>query len=225
MKSTALLADRRFLETRCALFCLQAAIPRLLFAGLSLHPCAPRFLLFPRGALKRETDVVIFDDLRAIQLRHGFLPKAELESLSQRVQMPLYQIHSVASFYPHFHLEPPAKAEIRVCADMSCHLHGSCELGADLVRRFSAFGPSDVTIREVSCLGRCDNAPAVAINDHIFTDVTAPHVEQIAHAAIRGEAIREPHPEFPRVQCNSDPYGEGEKYGVVRELVQTKAFD
>ncbi|PYT71414.1 MAG: hypothetical protein DMG39_13235 [Acidobacteria bacterium] len=28
-------------------------------------------------------------------------------------------------FYPHFHLAPPAKAEIRVCADMSCHLNGA----------------------------------------------------------------------------------------------------
>jgi NADH:ubiquinone oxidoreductase subunit E len=44
---------------------------------------------------------VIFDDLRAIQLRHGFLPKAELQALSSRTQTPLYQIHSVASFYPH----------------------------------------------------------------------------------------------------------------------------
>src|SRR5216683_8226489 len=76
----------------------------------------------------RETRTVIFDDLRAIQLRHGFLPRAELESLSSRTQAPLYQIHSVASFYPHFHLVPPARAEVRVCADMSCHLNGACEL-------------------------------------------------------------------------------------------------
>jgi len=168
---------------------------------------------------------VIFDDLRAIQLRHGFLPKAELESLSQRVQTPLYQIHSVASFYPHFHLEEPPKAEIRVCADMSCHLNGACELRADLVRRFSASSPKEVQIRDVSCLGRCDQAPAVSINDHIFTDVTAPHAEQIARAAMRGEPIHEPHPEQARAQCASDPYGDGEKYGVVRNLVQTKAFD
>jgi NADH:ubiquinone oxidoreductase subunit E len=57
---------------------------------------------------------VIFDDLRAIQLRHGFLPKAELESLSSRTRTPLYQIHSVASFYPHFHLVPPERSEVRV---------------------------------------------------------------------------------------------------------------
>jgi NADH:ubiquinone oxidoreductase subunit F (NADH-binding)/NADH:ubiquinone oxidoreductase subunit E len=168
---------------------------------------------------------VIFDDLRAIQLRYGFLPKAELEGLSQRTQTPLYQIHSVASFYPHFHLVPPPKAEIRVCADMSCHLNGACELRADLERRFANARAEDVQIRDVSCLGRCDHAPAVSINDHIFMDVAAGHAEEIARSAMRGEDIHEPHPEQARIACKADPYGDGEKYGVVRKLVQSKDWD
>jgi len=168
---------------------------------------------------------VIFDDLRAIQLRYGFLPKAELEGLSQRTQTPLYQIHSVASFYPHFHLAPPPKAEIRVCADMSCHLNGACELRADLERRFANRRAEDVQIRDVSCLGRCDHAPAISINDHIFTEVTAEHAEQMARGAMRGEDIQEPRPEQARIACKADPYGESEKYGVVRKLVESKDWD
>jgi len=169
---------------------------------------------------------VIFDDLRAIQLRYGFLPKVELEALSHRTQTPLYQIHSVASFYPHFHLAPPPKADIRVCADMSCHLNGACDLRADLERCFAGSRPEDVQIRDVSCLGRCDHAPAVSINDQIFADVTAAHAEQIARSALRGEEIEEPHPEQARVACKADPYsGDDQKYGVVRKLLQTRAWD
>jgi NADH:ubiquinone oxidoreductase subunit F (NADH-binding)/NADH:ubiquinone oxidoreductase subunit E len=168
---------------------------------------------------------VIFDDLRAIQLRYGFLPKAELEGLSQRTQTPLYQIHSVASFYPHFHLVPPARAEIRVCADMSCRLNGACELRAELERRFAGSPSEDVQIRDVSCLGRCDHAPAVSINDQIVMDVTAATAEQIARSALRDEEINEPHPEPSRVQCKADPYKDGEKYRVVRKIVQSRAWD
>jgi NADH:ubiquinone oxidoreductase subunit F (NADH-binding)/NADH:ubiquinone oxidoreductase subunit E len=177
------------------------------------------------GAILARRGAVIFDDLRAIQLRYGFLPKAELAGLSQRTQTPLYQIHSVASFYPHFHLVPPAKAEIRVCADMSCHLNGACELRVDLERRFDGTRPDDVQIRDVSCLGRCDHAPAASINDHIFINVTADHAEQLARRAIRGEDIHEPHPAQARVECKADPYVDTEKYGVVRKLVQSRAFD
>ena len=144
---------------------------------------------------------MIFDELRAIQLRYGYLPKAELENLSQRSQIPLYQIHSVASFYPHFHLTPPSRAEVYVCADMSCRLNGSCELRAELSARFAGARPEDVQVKDVSCLGRCDRAPAVAVNDAIFEDVTAEQVEQLARQAMRGDEVHAEHPQEARVAC------------------------
>ena len=168
---------------------------------------------------------MIFDELRAIQLRHGYLPKAELESLSQRTQIPLYQIHSVASFYPHFHLSPPANAEVLVCADMTCRLNGACELRAELARRFEAGRAQDVQVKDVSCLGRCDQAPAVAINDVIFQSVSVDQVEQLARRAARGEGLHEERPQEAGVGCASDPYGDGEKYGAVRRLVCTRDYD
>jgi NADH:ubiquinone oxidoreductase subunit F (NADH-binding)/NADH:ubiquinone oxidoreductase subunit E len=168
---------------------------------------------------------MIFDELRAIQLRFGYLPAAELQALSHKTQTPLYQIHSVASFYPHFHLKPPARAEIHVCADMSCHLNGACELRAELVGRFAGTSAEDVQIKGVSCLGRCDQAPAISINDEIFTEITAQKAEELGRRAIQGETPHAEHPQQALVACASDPYGEGEKYGVVRRLVTTRDFD
>ena len=163
------------------------------------------------GPIHARHTTVIFDDLRAIQLRYGFLPKAELEDLSRRTQTPLYQLHSVASFYPHFHLVPPAKAEVRVCADMSCHLNGACELRAELERRFASARKEDVVIRDVSCLGRCDHAPAIAVNDLIFTSVTPDQAESLTRQAMRGEELLEERPEEARAECASDPYPGSEK--------------
>lgn len=168
---------------------------------------------------------MIFDELRAIQLRYGYLPKAELESLSKRSQIPLYQIHSVASFYPHFHLAPPSRAEVLLCADMSCRLNGACELRAELGARFAGTRAEDVQIKDVSCLGRCDRAPAVAINDAIFEGFSAEQVEQLARRAMRGEEVRVEHPETARVACASDLYAGGERYGALRKLVSTRDYD
>lgn len=170
----------------------------------------------------KETRAVIFDDLRAIQLRHGFLPVAELTALSERTHMPLCDIHSVASFYPHFHLAAPAKAEVRVCADMSCRLRGACELRTELERRFASAAAGDVEILDVSCLGRCDRAPAISVNDQIFDGVTADSAEPIVRTALRGEGIVEPHPEVPRAACASDPYGGGEPYGALRHFAASR---
>jgi NADH:ubiquinone oxidoreductase subunit F (NADH-binding)/NADH:ubiquinone oxidoreductase subunit E len=202
---------------------LLAAVLPLLCVNI-LDPEARRGRSAHAAQFSRDS-TVIFDELRAIQLRYGYLPKAELQALSQRTQTPLYQIHSVASFYPHFHLTPPAKAEIHVCADMSCHLNGACELRTELRRRFAGARPEDVQIKDVSCLGRCDQAPAVAINDQIFAGVTADHAEDLVRRALREDELRAEQPHEGRVACASDPYGEGERYGVVRRLVATKDWD
>ena len=177
-------------------------MPRI--CGNSVNHCGAPGLLGRSGAVTR-LSAVIFDELRAIQLRYGYLPKAELEELSRRTQTPLYQIHGVASFYPHFHLTPPAMAEVHVCADMSCRLNGACELRAELARRFAGARAADVLIKDVSCLGRCDQAPAVAINGEIFAGVAPEKTEELARRAMRGE---ESHTEFVRegrVACASDP--------------------
>ena len=168
---------------------------------------------------------MIWDDLRAIQGRHGYLPAEELHALSQHTGTPLYQIHSVASFYPHFRLTPPPKADVRVCMDMSCNLNGACELRQALERRYAGMGPSEVTIREVSCLGRCDHAPAVTVNDQIFPSMSEATVDLLITRALGGEALQEPHPPHTEVACKSDPYPPDKRYGALRWLLKSKDVD
>ncbi|MFN2432455.1 MAG: NADH-ubiquinone oxidoreductase-F iron-sulfur binding region domain-containing protein [Gemmatimonadota bacterium] len=83
---------------------------------------------------RRGPSSVLIDQLKAIQSRHGFLPRERLVELSRRESVPLYQIESVASFYPHFRSSPPPAVEIAVCTDMSCHLAGAERLEAEVRR-------------------------------------------------------------------------------------------
>jgi len=101
--------------------------------------------------------------LNAIQERVGWLPREELEALSRDVRRPLYEIEGLVSFYPHFRTEPPKKAELRVCHDLSCWLRGSDERIAQLREVYS--GDAEVELVEGSCIGRCDIAPACTVNE------------------------------------------------------------
>jgi NADH:ubiquinone oxidoreductase subunit F (NADH-binding) len=99
----------------------------------------------------------LIPDLHAIQREHGWLPREELVRLSRERRRPLYEIEGLISFYPHFLTEaPPPKTEVACCHDLTCWLHGSEERLAELR------ADPNIEVREVSCLGRCDRAPAAS---------------------------------------------------------------
>jgi len=168
---------------------------------------------------------LIFDDLREIQSQYGYLPPEQLQQLSQRTKTPLYRIHGVADFYPHFHLSRPPKVRMSVCSDMSCHLRGADNLKASLQQRFHGMSEKDVAVRDVSCLGQCDGAPAASINDHIFRNVTTAQAEALVLAALGGSELPEMPPEEKTVRLASDPYAGAEQYGALRQLVATRDRD
>lgn len=107
---------------------------------------------------------MIVQELHAIQHRHGFLPAEELRALAARTGSRLHRLQEVASFFPHFHLEPPPQIRIRICQDMSCQLRGACELINHVKEVGKTHDGLNIDVAGVSCLGRCDRAPAVSIS-------------------------------------------------------------
>jgi formate dehydrogenase beta subunit len=169
---------------------------------------------------------LIFDGLREIQHRFGYLPAEELKNLAAKIDVPLYRLHGVASFYPHFRLAPPPKADVCVCQDMSCHLRGADDLRARLEERLQNLSPTEVTIRGISCLGRCDTAPAVAVNDRIYTRLSESQIEEMIRDVVTQGAQPEPAPSRRGIPCASDPYASpGERYAVVRRLVESRDWN
>ncbi|MCY3555137.1 MAG: NADH-quinone oxidoreductase subunit NuoF [Gemmatimonadetes bacterium] len=136
---------------------------------------------------------MLIDDLREIQSRHGFLPEEELKSLSERKGIPLYEVHGVASFYPHFRLKPPPAASLRVCTDLSCHLHGACDVLETLRESVRYAGLDQWEVSGVSCLGQCDGAPAVSINGRSYRSMTGERLGRyVSRLAADGKIARQP---------------------------------
>ncbi len=168
---------------------------------------------------------MIFDDLRAIQSQFGYLPGDQLTALSQRTNTPLYRIHGVADFYPHFHLTRPPKVAAGVCADMACHLRGADNLRGGLLQRFRGMSEKDVAIRDISCLGQCDGAPAVSINDHIYRGVTVAQAEALVLSVLGGNKLPDMPADEKVVDLASDPYPGAAPYGALRTLVASRDWD
>jgi formate dehydrogenase beta subunit len=152
--------------------------------------------------------------LNAIQRRVGWLPREELVALSREVRRPLYEIGGLISFYPHFRTTPPKTVQLAVCHDLTCWLHGSDERIAQTKARYGE--DVEIEIVEVSCLGRCDTAPAAAVDERPVALADAPAAVEAARGGEHGHAaalVREqPRP--------NDPYAAGEeRYRVLRRAL------
>ena len=141
--------------------------------------------------------------LLAMQEEEGWLPPAGLEALAERLRVPLHRLESVSTFYTHFRRAKPEGVEVLVCRDLSCRLAGAESACARLRERASDSGGFEV--REISCLGRCDQAPAAAIGDRVLD---ARDGDEIERAAARGEsdAVERPRRAWP----TADPYAAGD---------------
>jgi NADH:ubiquinone oxidoreductase subunit F (NADH-binding)/NADH:ubiquinone oxidoreductase subunit E len=157
--------------------------------------------------------------LQAIQERVGWLPREELEALSRDTRRPLYEIQGLVSFYPHFRSTPPPKVALHACHDLSCWLQGADQRLAALRDRYD--GDAEVEFTEVSCIGRCDAAPAVAVNE-------CPAAADDADALITAVRSRHRADPVPRVYGGgapwlNDPYpaasGAPERYAALRKLL------
>jgi NADH:ubiquinone oxidoreductase subunit F (NADH-binding)/NADH:ubiquinone oxidoreductase subunit E len=158
----------------------------------------------------------LIPSLNVIQREHGWLPREELVRLGRETKRPLYEIEGLISFYPHFRIEPPARVEVTVCRDLSCWLHGAEEQIAAIRTRFG--DDVEVEVREVSCVGRCDIAPAGTVQEHPVT--TADLVGAVEQAKAAGEPPAA-EPSTPRVWPN-DPYGDAPpdaRYATVRDVI------
>jgi NADH:ubiquinone oxidoreductase subunit F (NADH-binding) len=171
---------------------------------------------------------MIVQELHEIQHRCGYLPREELERLAQRLNVPPYRLHEVASCFPHYRLQPPPVVDVRVCRDMACFLRGA----TGVERSLQAYGQElsqtmgvAVSVGGVSCLGQCDRPPAVAINDHIFRGLG----EDELRAGMRSAAAREPlmpqqadrRPLGWKIDCYNGQPG----FEAVRKFVETRDVD
>jgi len=155
--------------------------------------------------------------LNAIQERLGWLPREELEELARDIRRPRYEIEGLISFYPHFRTTPPAKVALHVCHDLSCWLRGGEDRLAELKSRYGE--DAEVELVEVSCLGRCDIAPAAAVNER---PVAVSGVDDLVETA-RSSTVEELVATSRDEPWPNDPYPAGsgiaERYASLRALL------
>ena len=162
---------------------------------------------------------MIIQELNLIQKAHSYLPADELQALSRRLNVPLYRLHGLASFYPHFRLQPPPQLDIRVCHDMACLLRGATDLQAIARTAVDASPLTNAQVGTTACLGQCDGAPAIVVNDQIYTEASAQRIMSLLESLASGRTLRRQRYVAPDAAFVCDPYNGASTYDALRRLV------
>lgn len=112
----------------------------------------------------------LIERLHLMQQERGWLDREGLRRLAHELDLPPSRVYGVASFYHAFRLSPPGANQCTVCTGTSCHIKGGTRLVRELEQHL---GIPCGTVREdgmlslnnVRCLGHCEQAPLVMIND------------------------------------------------------------
>ena len=155
-------------------------------------------------------------DLTRLQQAHGFLDDDCLQQVAKRHGVPLYRVEGLVEFYPSFRRTPPRRVTIEVCRDVTCNLACSDERLQTLTTAVA--GRDDVEIHEVSCLGRCDTAPAASLCDVPIAPYSLADDEALMELIARPPALSPPDRRHRQVwKCN--PYEHKDAhYATVTEL-------
>ena len=104
------------------------------------------------------------------QSQQGYLTAAAMRHVALQIRCTPAEVEDVVSYYTMFYTKPVGKYVLNVCRTLSCALLGAErvteELSAKLGIKPGETDPTGTfTLVEVECLGACDRAPVVMVND------------------------------------------------------------
>lgn len=114
--------------------------------------------------------------LKIVQKARGWVPDGAADAIGEILGIPASDVEGVATFYSQIFRQPVGRHIIRVCDSMTCYVGGHESVVAEMHKQLGiglgeTTSDSRFTLLPVCCLGNCDKAPAVMIDDDTFGDV------------------------------------------------------
>ena len=127
--------------------------------------------------------------LKIVQKARGWVPDGAADAIGEILGIPASDVEGVATFYSQIFRQPVGRHIIRVCDSMTCYVGGHESVVAEMHRQLGiglgeTTSDSRFTLLPVCCLGNCDKAPALMIDDDTFGDVQPDGVAKLLEAYV-----------------------------------------
>jgi NADH-quinone oxidoreductase subunit E len=124
------------------------------------------------------------DALKIVQRHHGWISDESLREVAQYLEMTPDELDNVATFYNLIFRKPVGRHVILACDSISCWIMGAEGLRRRLGERLGVgLGETTAdgrfTLLPIVCLGTCDHAPAMMIDNDLYRDIDPEKLDEI----------------------------------------------
>jgi len=115
---------------------------------------------------------------------YGYIPDDAVMGLADQLGIPVVDVYAAATFYRALPLKPMGKHVVKVCKSVPCYLKHNQPV-IEAVERALGIAPGQTSqdgvfsLELVNCIGACDRAPSMMIDDDVFGDLTPERVAEI----------------------------------------------
>ncbi len=136
---------------------------------------------FPRYQERR---AVCLEAMKVVQRHRGWVSNENLQDIADFIGMTKSELDGVATFYNLIFRKPVGKHTVLMCDSITCWIMGYARLREHLKEHLGvdlgATTPDDkFTVLPIVCLGDCDHAPAMMVDDDLHHDLTPEKVDEI----------------------------------------------
>lgn len=131
-----------------------------------------------------ERRAACIEALKVVQRRRGWVSDDSLRDVATLLEMTPDELDGVATFYNLIFREPVGRHVILLCDSVSCWIMGCTRLRERLQDRLQ-IQPGETTadgrftLLPIVCLGACDHAPAMMVDDDLHQDVAPDSLDGI----------------------------------------------
>jgi len=122
--------------------------------------------------------------MQGLVQREKYLSEYSMIEIAREMDLPAAEVYGTATFYSFLETKPIGKYIIRVCKTITCSMKGKNQILLaikDMLKIDVGETTTDkkFTLLETNCLGWCHKAPALLINDEVYTEVTPEKIRDI----------------------------------------------
>ncbi len=127
---------------------------------------------------------VCIDAMKIVQRRRGWVSDESIRDIGELLEMSPADLDGVATFYNLIFRKPVGRHVVMLCDSVSCWIMGYERMREHLTARLGIqFGETTpdnrFTLLPIVCLGACDHAPAMIVNNNLHGDLDPGKIDKL----------------------------------------------